>query len=151
MGFFKSVGSAIQRFFVMLLMVISMLFTAPSSVFSADLTVSFTAPADALCDTCVYDITVTSYNVYFATESFDSTNFKTVAQMQNFCATPNAPGTTETCLLTDLQGGTTYYIAITSVDAAGNESELSNVVVTSTPDVTPPQRINDLVIMTVGS
>jgi hypothetical protein len=149
MGFFKSVWHSIERVVVMLFMILSMLFTAPDSVFSADLTVSFTAPADAFCESCPYDVTVTEYNVYYATAPFDSTNFRTVATMQNFCATPNSPGTAETCTLTGLQGGTTYYIALTSVDAAGNESMLSNVVTKATPDVTPPQRINDLVV-TVG-
>lgn len=150
MNFLKSIWRAFERVIISIIMIFAMVFTSPGYVFSANIAVSFTAPGDATCETCPFDITVTEYNVYYSTTPFDSGDFKAVASMQNFCASPNSPGTTEMCILTNLQGGTTYYIAITSVDAAGNESPLSNIVTKITPDVTPPERINDLIISIGG-
>lgn len=144
MDFLKSLWSMIERFIVTLIMIFIMLFSAPGDLFSADVTITFTAPGDALCDTCAFDDTVAVYNVYYSATPFDSTNFKTIAIMQNFCDTPQPPGRPETCILTGLLGGTTYYIGVTSEDARGNESPLSNIITITTPDVTPPQRITDL-------
>jgi hypothetical protein len=41
---------------------------------------------------------------------------------------PSLPGTTQTCTVSGLEAGVTYYFAIKTVDAAGNWSAMSNVL-----------------------
>jgi len=41
---------------------------------------------------------------------------------------PGLPGTTQICRISGLETGVTYYFAIKTVDAAGNWSEMSNVL-----------------------
>ncbi|MDZ7314850.1 MAG: fibronectin type III domain-containing protein [candidate division KSB1 bacterium] len=48
---------------------------------------------------------------------------------------PGIPGTTQTCIITGLAPGTTYYFRINVVDLAKNTSGLSNVAVESTTPV----------------
>ena len=57
---------------------------------------------------------------------------------------PSPAGTKESFSIRDLQSNSTYYIAVKSVDAFGNESEISNIVRAKTKDAVAPSSIVDL-------
>ena len=70
------------------------------------------------------DDNVVSYNVYFGTESgvyFDVTNCPDISDV----------------IIPGLEDGTTYYFAVSAVDDAGNESELSNEAYYTVPPPAP--------------
>ncbi|HWP45856.1 MAG TPA: fibronectin type III domain-containing protein [Candidatus Limnocylindrales bacterium] len=63
---------------------------------------------------------------------------------------PEEAGTLQSMTLTNLISDTTYYIAMTATDGAGNTSPLSNIVEATTPDVVAPSPVKDLSVVGVG-
>lgn len=89
----------------------------------------------------VYDLRYYTSNI---TESLWPTVFRIAGE-----PTPQAPGGHEHFLLAGLQPNTQYWIALKVGDEVPNWSGLSNVVIVRTieaPDITPPNRIIDLVV-----
>ncbi len=54
---------------------------------------------------------------------------------------PAAPGESQSCIVTGLQSGTTYYFAMKSANLFGLASPLSNIATATTPDVDPPDTV----------
>ena len=73
----------------------------------------------------------TSYDVRYATDPIDDTNFATATQASN-TPTPTISGTMQSLTVSGLQTGTQHYFAMKVMDEVGNESGLSNVVTAST-------------------
>lgn len=90
--------------------------------------------------------TAVSYLVRVSTQVITSSNWNSLPNYpQNLV--PQAPGASETLIVTDLSPATTYYFAIEAVDDAGNVGSLSNVVSAPTgaaADTTPPAAVYDL-------
>lgn len=63
---------------------------------------------------------------------------------------PEEAGTLQSMTLTNLISDTTYSIAMTATDGAGNTSPLSNMVEVTTPDVISPSPVKDLSVVGVG-
>ncbi|MDA8132418.1 MAG: Ig-like domain-containing protein, partial [Elusimicrobia bacterium] len=99
---------------------------------------SWTAPDDGGAAVSSYLVKFSSY-IVIAAGNFDTAD--TYAQSW----TPVGPGSPESYNLTGLAPNTAYYIAVKSVDRAGNISAISNTATASAgPDTTPPGAITDL-------
>lgn len=57
---------------------------------------------------------------------------------------PSPSGMKENFTITELKSDSTFYVAVKSVDAFGNVSELSNIIRAKTKDAMPPAAIRDL-------
>jgi phosphodiesterase/alkaline phosphatase D-like protein len=93
--------------------------------------------------------TANLYDVRYSTSPITAANFASASQASGEPA-PTAPGTTQTFTVTGLTRQTTYYFAVKIRDEAGNFSAISNVPSGTTPDLTPPAAINDLVVGFIG-
>ncbi len=104
--------------------------TAATTVTS--LSVSWTAPGDdgSAGTAFLYDVRYATTPIV-AENDFDSATEATGEPQ------PQPAGSPETFTITGLAGGTTYYVALKSIDEAANSSAVSNVVVETT-DVPPP-------------
>jgi chitodextrinase len=89
--------------------------------------------------------TATSYDVRYSTSPITAANWATATQVSGEPA-PGAPGTVQNLTVSGLTRQTTYYFAVRVADEAGNASDLSNVASGTTPDLTRPAAINDLVV-----
>lgn len=87
--------------------------------------------------------TASQYDLRYSTSPINASNFASATPCGHD-HTPNAPGTEETCTITDLSQEVTYYFAIRVADEVPNWSDISNVVNTTTPDETAPVAISDL-------
>ena len=95
----------------------------PAAAAPTSLTVKWTATGD---DGTLG--TATRYDLRFTTRVLNATTF-TAARAATGLPVPHAPGTLETYTLTGLAADSTYFIAIESVDDAGNRSPISNVLI----------------------
>ncbi|MEF3280437.1 MAG: lamin tail domain-containing protein [Elusimicrobiota bacterium] len=103
-----------------------------------EINITFTSPSDT------DDTAVSSYIVKYATFNITSDNFD-LAQTYQQSWQPAPGNNLESKTITELLANTLYYIAIKSIDKAGNVSNISNVVsAISGSDVTPPAAISDL-------
>ncbi len=85
------------------------------------LTVSWTAPgADGDLGTASH------YDLRFSTEVISAKNWASATPVVTQLV-PSVAGTIETAVVNGLELGVTYYLALRSADASGNESPLSNV------------------------
>ncbi|MFA5937389.1 MAG: hypothetical protein WC822_05965, partial [Candidatus Paceibacterota bacterium] len=99
---------------------------------------SWTAPDDGGAPAAAYLVKVSSY-ININSANFDTTD--TYAQAW----VPVQPGSPESYNLAGLETNTLYYVAVKSVDRAGNISAVSNTAsAVSGPDTTPPGAITDL-------
>jgi hypothetical protein len=69
----------------------------------------------------------TAYDLRYSRQVITDADFALATAVTSVPA-PGAPGTVETCTITGLEAGVTYYFAIKTVDAAGNWSAISNVL-----------------------
>jgi len=89
--------------------------------------------------------TATSYDVRYASSPVTSANWSSATKASGEPA-PVAPGGNQTFTITGLARQTTYYVAIKVLDEAGNPSAISNVPSATTPDLTAPASVKDLVV-----
>ena len=82
---------------------------------------SWTAPGDD-----AYNGTAGYYIIKYSNSSITEQNFD-AAQSFDAPPIPSPAGTNETCTISDLTDGKTYYFAIKAVDTAGNVSPMSNI------------------------
>jgi phosphodiesterase/alkaline phosphatase D-like protein len=89
--------------------------------------------------------TATQYDIRFSTAPITAANFSSAPSASN-PPVPKVTGQAESFLVSGLAPGTTYYFAMKVADEVPNWSGLSNVpsAATASPDVIPPDPINDL-------
>ena len=78
--------------------------------------------------------TATTYDLRYSTSPITTSNWESTIQASGE-PSPKPPGSTEIFQISGLTPGTTYYIAIVSIDEANNVSALSNIITEITPDV----------------
>ena len=78
--------------------------------------------------------TAASYIIKYSTTSLSDANWLSAAPFGN-ALVPSVAGLTESTTITGLNSETTYYFAIKTLDEAGNESAISNVVIFRTLSV----------------
>ena len=124
--------------------------TAPSAIAS----LSVSSPTDSsvtLSWTAVGDDgnigQASQYEIRYSTSPITSINWSS-ATIVGSPPTPNVAGTSETFVVSGLIQETTYYFAVKTADEVPNWSELSNVVSTTTIDLTAPAAIIDLSALT---
>jgi hypothetical protein len=148
-GFMKKllteVWSGVKRAVVALLLLLLSVFALPGDVFSANLTLTFTAPGDDGDEG-----TATEYLVFYSTQVFDEFTVDSlvaagVVDTGHFCPVPDTAGTTQRCFILDLPS-VPCWVAIKTADEVPNWSALSNVAYAEPPDVTVPRRIDDLIV-----
>ncbi len=112
------------------------------------LDITWTAPADSDNDNA------SVYEIRYSTSPIDANNFAS-ATLVAFPPTPQPAGLTENFTITGLIPSTTYYVALTSSDFFGNESDISNVVMSTTDDVSElvltPLLLSETVDLTIGN
>ncbi|KAA3634650.1 MAG: hypothetical protein DWP97_06610, partial [Calditrichaeota bacterium] len=104
--------------------------------------ISWTAPGD--------DGTTgqaSTYDIRYSTNPISMANWNSAIEVSGE-PTPQSSGATETFTVNGLDQETTYYFAIRTADEVPNWSGLSNVVNTTTIDMTPPATITDLSAVT---
>lgn len=87
-----------------------------------------------------------AYDLRYATSPIDGSNWGAAHAVPGVGA-PHTAGTSETCTVSGLTAGTTYYFALDVIDDEGNHSGLSNVASRATappPDTTAPSAVGDL-------
>jgi hypothetical protein len=84
------------------------------------------------------------YDVRYSATAINEVNWSSASQAGGE-PLPRTHGTVENSMVSGLQEGTLYYFAIRAADDAENWSPLSNVVLATTPDQTPPATVSDLV------
>lgn len=113
------------------------------------LTLQWTAPGD---DAGVG--TAAAYDIRYSTANITSGNFDSATPVSGE-PTPLAAGTAQSYTITGLTADTAYYVAMKSVDEAGNWSAISNVVARNTAalpaDRVPPADTTDLAASDVGT
>lgn len=87
------------------------------------------------------------YEIRYSTSSITNSNWSSATVVSN-PPTPMTAGGSESFIVTGLNQEITYYFAIKTADEVPNWSDLSNVVSTTTLDLTPPASINDLAATT---
>lgn len=95
---------------------------------SASVTLTWTAPGDD-----GQSGTATQYDLRYLTTSISETNFASGTTVTGE-PTPAVAGTTQTCTVTGLNYGTTYYFALKTADERGNWSTISNIAI-RTPSI----------------
>ncbi|MBN2484436.1 MAG: S8 family serine peptidase, partial [Bacteroidales bacterium] len=73
------------------------------------------------------------YDLRYSTSLIDESNFESAARYFNTPA-PQVSGSLDSCTVSGLTPGTTYYFALKAADVFGNISEISNVVSATTLD-----------------
>lgn len=111
-----------------------------SQVLDIHATLSWTAPGDNGTSG-----TATTYDLRYATFPITAANFTTATPV-NPQPAPILGGSPQTYVLLGLTRSTTYYVALRTLDDAGNWSTVSNVpnATTSASDLTPPKAVDDL-------
>ncbi|MBI4837038.1 MAG: hypothetical protein HY813_01365 [Candidatus Portnoybacteria bacterium] len=104
--------------------------TTPPAAISVLAVSTTTISSITLTWTAIADVpstgTTTSYDARYSTATITNDNWASTTQAINE-PTPHAPGTAEAITISGLASSTTYYFAIKSKDALGNESLLSNI------------------------
>ena len=109
-------------------------------------TLSWTAPGDDGVNG-----TASGYSIRYSLVSISLSNWSSAAEASSL-PTPQTAGSSENFEVTGLEPGTLYYLAIRSVDEAGNWSGLSNVVSISTDvETDPPMVVADLQVTSASS
>ena len=72
-----------------------------------------------------------SYDLRYSTALIDNSNFAAATQVTGL-APPAPQGSVESVVVSGLNPGTQYFLAVKAIDDAGNTSIISNVIVTST-------------------
>ncbi len=80
--------------------------------------------------------TASSYDIRYSTKSITSSNFVRAKQAVGE-PTPLIVGSAQSYTLPGLTAGRTYYVAMKTIDAAGNTSSISNVSTFKTPTTGP--------------
>jgi hypothetical protein len=94
--------------------------------------------------------TAAEYDIRYATEPLTESNWESAIQYEGETP-PQEAGRPETVKIGNLLSVTTYYFGIKTLDEAGNESGLSNIVSGNTlQESQPPARISDLEVVTAG-
>ncbi len=112
-----------------------------SSVDYTSATVAWTAPGDDGLQG-----QATSYDLRYSTDLISAGNWNNAHKVDGE-PTPGSVGSTDWMVVNGLEDNTTYYFAITATDEAGNTSDLSNVLMITTPlqpDSTPPAAVDHL-------
>ncbi|MFH1061263.1 MAG: fibronectin type III domain-containing protein [Candidatus Omnitrophota bacterium] len=120
--------------------------TAPSAVANLSIasstettvTLGWTAPGDNASTG-----TATSYDMRYSTALITTANWASATQATGE-PTPTAAGTSQTMTISGLSRETAYYFALKASDEVPNQSSLSNVINTTTPDQTAPAAIANL-------
>ncbi len=112
-----------------------LLLMAPSTLYAADIVLTWTAPADD--EGLPSESDVTHYVLMYSTAPITEANFDSATQIPT--TTPEPRGDTETYNVTLPDGH--YYFALKSYDVVGNESLISNV---SQRDFLAPSPVTDL-------
>ncbi len=86
--------------------------------------------------------TAAQYDIRYSTAAINESNWNSATQVSGE-PSPQAAGDTETVEVKGLSQEVTYYFAIKVADEVPNWSALSNVVNTTTPDMTAPTAISD--------
>ena len=89
--------------------------------------------------------TATTSDIRYSTTPITDANWASATQVTGEPA-PAVAGTIQNHTVTGLTRQTTYYFAMKVADEAGNPSALSNVPSATTPDLTRPAAITDLVV-----
>lgn len=89
--------------------------------------------------------TAASYDVRYSSAPITTANWASATPATGEPA-PGASGTSQNFTVSGLTRQTTYYFAIRVADEGGNISALSNSPSATTPDLTRPAAINDLVV-----
>lgn len=109
-------------------------------------TLSWTAPGDDGSNGTAF-----GYSIRYSLVSISMSNWSTATEASSL-PTPQTAGSSESFEVTGLASGTLYYLAIRSVDEAGNWSGLSNVVNISTDvETDPPMVVADLQVSSATS
>jgi hypothetical protein len=96
---------------------------------AADLTVEWSAPGgDGASGRAA------RYDLRLSRQYITDVGFALATAVPNV-PTPGAPGTAESCTISGLEAGVTYFFAIKASDAAGNWSPMSNVLFGQIPEV----------------
>ncbi len=114
---------------------------AASNPTSSSLTLTWTAPGDDGSTG-----TASGYEVRFSTSEINAANWNVASRVAVTLA-PAEAGTPQTMIVTGLPDSTTCYLAMRTVDEAGNWSNLSNVVSGTTlieVDTTAPAAVSNL-------
>jgi hypothetical protein len=120
--------------------------TAPSAVANLSVasstettvTLGWTAPGDDAATG-----TAASYDMRYSTSLITSANWASATQATGE-PTPLVAGTSQTMTISGLNMETKYYFALKTSDEVPNQSTLSNVVNTTTPDQTAPAAVANL-------
>jgi hypothetical protein len=89
--------------------------------------------------------TASAYDVRYSTSVINAANWASATQATGE-PVPSASGNSQSMTISGLSRETTYYFAIKVSDEVANESSLSNVANTTTPDETAPSVVSDLSI-----
>jgi phosphodiesterase/alkaline phosphatase D-like protein len=111
---------------------------ATSNPTGSSITLTWTAPGDDSSSG-----TASQYDIRYSFSPITNGNFASATQVSGE-PTPLPSGQSQTFAVTGLQSGRTYYFAMKTADEVPNWSGLSNVVIGTTVDTTPPSAINDL-------
>jgi len=87
--------------------------------------------------------TASSYDIRYSTALITTTNWASAIQAAGE-PTPAITGTSQSMTISSLSRETKYYFAIKVSDEVANQSSLSNVVNTTTPDQTAPSAVANL-------
>jgi WD40 repeat protein/chitodextrinase len=112
---------------------------------SGAVTLNWTAPSDVGEETP----RVSGYDIRYAVSEITESNWETAQKVQT-PPKPSEPGKLETFMVKGVPQDSTYYIALKSVDALGNSSNLSNVVHVPKFDKVAPAPILDLLVEDTG-
>ena len=113
-----------------------------SNITANSITVTWTAPGDDGSGG-----TASLYDIRYASWPITDANWSAATCLIDE-PDPQAAGNVESVTITDLDGSTTYYIAIKTADEVPNWSGMSNVAEATTLDIIPPAAIMDLSAVT---
>lgn len=116
------------------------------STTTTSLLVRWTAPADTAGDGSLR--AVTGYDLRYTTGAIDSVTFGTLPRVP--LPTPKAPGELESVWIAPLVSGRIYFLAVGSVDSAGNRSVLSDLAHGITREDTEPPRVIKQAVTATG-
>ncbi|MFN8586248.1 MAG: hypothetical protein U0704_00465 [Candidatus Eisenbacteria bacterium] len=125
-------------FFFVLFVFASWLMVGQASAQQAwnSITLNWTTPGDDSLSG-----TASQFDIRYSTSPITAANFASATRWTTGVPTPTASGTRQTVVITGLNAGTTYYVAMKTADEVPNWAGISNVVSRTTaaaPDLTRP-------------